>query len=215
MDTVTLASGASLPRLIKGGWQLAGGHGPVDRAAAIRDMFAFAEAGVTAFDCADIYTGVEELIGDFLRQWRTTYPSIPIRIHTKCVPDLKALLGLTPADVHRIVHRSRQRLGVETIDLVQLHWWDYDIEGAVQAAGALLRLREQGVLHWADQLRQYTRGGLGCSWNSCGHTPGAVLTARPTAGSCNDCPRLHPRVHHALLRRAGRWLLVRTLAWRT
>ncbi|MFN8570485.1 MAG: aldo/keto reductase [Gemmatimonadaceae bacterium] len=146
MDSITLSSGAKVPRLIKGGWQLAGGHGRVDPDAAIRDMFAFAEAGITAFDCADIYTGVEALIGEFLRQWRAVHPTTPIRVHTKCVPDLNALSSLTPADINRIVDRSRRRLGVERIDLVQLHWWDYDVPGVVQAAEALLRLREQGAL---------------------------------------------------------------------
>ena len=67
VPTRELAPGYAVPRLIKGGWQLAGGHGSVDRAHAIADMVAFAEAGITAFDCADIYTGVEELIGEFLR----------------------------------------------------------------------------------------------------------------------------------------------------
>ena len=60
-------------RLIKGGWQLAGGHGAVDDAAAIADMFAYAESGIRAFDCADIYTGVEALIGRFLAAWRAKH----------------------------------------------------------------------------------------------------------------------------------------------
>ena len=58
-----LAPGHEISRLIRGGWQLAGGHGPVDRARAIDDMFVFLDRGVTTFDCADIYTGAEEMIG--------------------------------------------------------------------------------------------------------------------------------------------------------
>ena len=64
---VALAPGYTIPRLVKGGWQLAGGHGAVDRDAALADMRAFVAAGMTSFDCADIYTGVEALIGDFVR----------------------------------------------------------------------------------------------------------------------------------------------------
>lgn len=37
----------------------------MDRADAIEDMIAFAEAGITTFDCADIYTGIGEMIGAF------------------------------------------------------------------------------------------------------------------------------------------------------
>ena len=46
-------------RIIRGGWQLAGGHDPVDAAEQIEDMIAFADAGITTFDCADIYTALK------------------------------------------------------------------------------------------------------------------------------------------------------------
>ena len=51
---VQLAPGYSISRLLKGGWQLAGGHGPIERDAAFDDMDRFVEAGITTFDCADI-----------------------------------------------------------------------------------------------------------------------------------------------------------------
>ena len=38
---VALAPGYTIPRLVKGGWQLAGGHGAVDHDAALADMRAF------------------------------------------------------------------------------------------------------------------------------------------------------------------------------
>ena len=68
------ADGYSISRLIKGGWHLAGDHGPVQPAQAIEDMARFVEAGITTFDCADIYTGVEQLIGDFRRADTTAVP---------------------------------------------------------------------------------------------------------------------------------------------
>ncbi|MBT6533934.1 MAG: aldo/keto reductase, partial [Marinovum sp.] len=58
----------SISRIIKGGWQLAGDHGPIVPDRVVQDMFAFVDAGITTFDCADIYTGVEELIGAFRAQ---------------------------------------------------------------------------------------------------------------------------------------------------
>jgi aryl-alcohol dehydrogenase-like predicted oxidoreductase len=54
VETTTLAPGHEISRILRGGWQLAGGHGPVERERAIADMFAFLDAGITAFDCADI-----------------------------------------------------------------------------------------------------------------------------------------------------------------
>ncbi len=148
LPTVQVAPGYVIPRLIKGGWQLAGGHGKVDREAALQDMMVFADAGITAFDCADIYTGVEELIGEFLRAWQSARgPSAPpIRVHTKCVPDLAALPTLTRGGIERLIDRSRQRLGVDVLDLVQFHWWDFEIPGVEAAALHLAALRQAGAI---------------------------------------------------------------------
>ena len=66
VETLELAPAYRISRLLRGGWQLAGGHGPVDEERAIADMAAFVDAGVTTFDCADIYTGVEDMIGRYL-----------------------------------------------------------------------------------------------------------------------------------------------------
>jgi aryl-alcohol dehydrogenase-like predicted oxidoreductase len=138
---VDLAPGYSIARVIKGGWQLAGGHGAVDRASAIADMHAFVDAGCTTFDCADIYTGVEALIGAFIRDRGR---SSDLQIHTKYVPDRTQLGRLTAADVAGAVERSISRLGVDAIDLVQFHWWDYAVPGAVDALGWLADLRAAG-----------------------------------------------------------------------
>ena len=137
-----------IPPLIKGGWQLAGGHGAVDADGAVADMFAFAEAGIRAFDCADIYTGVEVLIGRFLREWRARHGTDAprIRVHTKCVPDLDLLLTLKRADLERTIDRSLRRLGVEQLDLVQFHWWDFAIPGFVEAALHLTAMQRDGKI---------------------------------------------------------------------
>lgn len=139
----TLVPGYSISRLIKGGWQLAGGHGEVDGAAARRDMRAFVDAGLTTFDCADIYTGVESLIGDFVRE---RGGAAGLQIHTKYVPDRAALASLTPAATARAIDRSLRRLRVDALDLVQLHWWDYAVPGAVEALHTLGGLQRAGKI---------------------------------------------------------------------
>jgi aryl-alcohol dehydrogenase-like predicted oxidoreductase len=139
---VTLAPGYDISRVIKGGWQLAGGHGPVRDDAARADMAAHVAAGITAFDCADIYTGVEERIGDFLRDRAPDEPAV--QVHTKCVPDLAALDTLGVRDLEALVARSQARLGVGALDLVQLHWWDYERGDLVGAARALHALQRAG-----------------------------------------------------------------------
>ena len=141
---IDLAPGYGISRVIKGGWHLAGGHGPIDAGQALEDMAAFVEAGITTFDCADIYTGVEELIGRF----RMRYPTLArgVQIHTKFVPDLQSLATLDADGVERSIDRSLARLRVERLDLVQFHWWDYAVPGYVEAARELARLRSKGKI---------------------------------------------------------------------
>lgn len=160
---VELAPGYTVSRLIKGGWQLAGGHGVVDPTSAVSDMELFAEAGITTFDCADIYTGVEALIGEFL----VTRRPGDLQVHTKCVPDLASLAHLSAADLSAMIDRSRARLGVDVLDLVQLHWWDYARGDFVAAATALAALRDAGKVRQIGatnfgsvQLRSIVEAGV-------------------------------------------------------
>ena len=156
VERLELAPGYSISRIIGGGWQLSAGHGtsvryarPVDRRAVVDDLLRLVDAGFTTFDCADIYTGVEELYGELLRRYRERGgdPELAgVQIHTKCVPDLADLPGLARRDVAGLVDRSLARLGVERLDLVQLHWWDYAVPGYLDAASWLAELRDRGKI---------------------------------------------------------------------
>lgn len=141
---IQIGGGYDISRIIKGGWHLAGDHGPVDPEQALHDMAAFVEAGITTFDCADIYTGVEALIGRF----RARYPTLArdLQIHTKFIPDLRALAEVDARYIERSIDRSLQRLGVERLDLVQFHWWDYGVGGYVDTAVELARLKDKGKI---------------------------------------------------------------------
>jgi aryl-alcohol dehydrogenase-like predicted oxidoreductase len=145
MQTFQLAPGYEISRVLRGGWQLAHGHGQVRSDDAIADMVAFADAGITTFDCADIYTGVEELIGEFRQRYgdlRGQEALDRIRVHTKCVPDLQILSRIGKRDVESVIDQSLRRLKTDRLDLVQFHWWDYDVPGWLETA------------HWLDELRQ-------------------------------------------------------------
>jgi aryl-alcohol dehydrogenase-like predicted oxidoreductase len=142
---VELAPGYSVSRVITGCWQLAEDHGATsDGLDAWVDRWTRGvEAGFTTFDCADIYTGVEELLGGFLR--RLSDPG-RVQIHTKYVPDRASLATLRRGDVERAVDRSLRRLGREALDLVQFHWWDYEVPGYLDAAGWLAELQRAGKI---------------------------------------------------------------------
>jgi aryl-alcohol dehydrogenase-like predicted oxidoreductase len=145
IETAELAPGYRIPRVIRGGWQLAGGHGDVDRGRAIDDISAFVEAGLNTVDGADIYTGVEEIYGEFNARRSARHQPV-LQVHTKCVPDFDDLARVDAAYVRAIVERSLQRLQVERLDLVQFHWWDYGAPGCVPAALALAELQREGLI---------------------------------------------------------------------
>jgi aryl-alcohol dehydrogenase-like predicted oxidoreductase len=50
------------------------------------------------------------------------------------------------AYVERIIDRSLSRLGMERLDMVQFHWWDFAVPGYVEAAQELDRLRRVGKI---------------------------------------------------------------------
>jgi aryl-alcohol dehydrogenase-like predicted oxidoreductase len=148
MRYIDLAHNYTISRILKGGWQLAGGHGEIDREQAIKDMAEFATLGITTFDMADIYTGVEEMTGEFLKDLEHNNPNLrsKMKIHTKYVPDRDKLPNLTFADTENIINRSLLRLGVQKLDLVQFHWWDYTAGDYVEAALHLKKLQEEGKI---------------------------------------------------------------------
>lgn len=145
IETTELAPGYRIPRIIRGGWQLAGDHGPVDRQRAVQEIAAFVDAGLDTVDGADIYTGVEALYGEF-NALRRTAGRPPLQVHTKCVPDHEDLARADAAYIRRIVERSLQRLQLQRLDLVQFHWWDYRVPGWVEAALALSALQREGLI---------------------------------------------------------------------
>ena len=143
--TAELRPGYTISRLIKGGWQLAGGHGEIDAETAVADMAAYIEAGLFTFDCADIYTGVEALIGTFRRRAPEAVRA-RVKVHTKFVPDLDVLARIDRAHVRRTIERSLQRLGQERLDLVQFHWWDYAVPRYRETALWLRELQAEGKI---------------------------------------------------------------------
>lgn len=103
-----------------GTWQLGADWGEVDENEALDVLAASVEAGVTFFDTADVYGDgrSESLIGRFLRE----NPEAGVTVATKMGrrgPQDPAQFTL--ANFRAWTDRSRRNLGVDTLDLVQLH----------------------------------------------------------------------------------------------
>lgn len=113
-----------------GAWGIGGSWGPVDDALSIRTLLAAFDRGVNFVDTAQMYGNghSEEVIGQALRQWKGD----PIYIATKVQPVVwprpheldPSFEGRYPAaHLREQCEASLRRLGVETIDLYQLHGW--------------------------------------------------------------------------------------------
>lgn len=195
MPRSNIAPDYSVSRVIRGGWQISSGHTPgqpLDRQQAVDDTLAFIREGITTLDFGDIYLGVEETIGESLRQLRHQYGNdarAMVQLHTKYVPDLSVLPEHSFTHVERIIDRSRDRLGVEMLDLVQFHWWDYRIPGYVDAMLHLQRLQEQGKIRSLGvtnfdvaHMRAFAEAGV---TPATAQVQYSVLDGRP-AGSMTD-----------------------------
>jgi aryl-alcohol dehydrogenase-like predicted oxidoreductase len=109
-----------------GCWQLGGDWGQVDEARALGVLHAAVDAGVTFLDTADVYGDgrSETLIGRFLRERRSAGPDAgDLVVATKAgrradphVPE-----AYSAGNLRAWADRSRRNLGVDTLDLLQLH----------------------------------------------------------------------------------------------
>jgi aryl-alcohol dehydrogenase-like predicted oxidoreductase len=103
-----------------GAWQLGGDWGHVDEDDALAVLAAAAQEGVDFIDTADVYGDgrSEQLIGRFLRD----HPDAAITVATKMGRRVDQVPGnYTEANFRAWNDRSRTNLGVDTLDLVQLH----------------------------------------------------------------------------------------------
>jgi aryl-alcohol dehydrogenase-like predicted oxidoreductase len=101
-----------------GTWQLGADWGDVSEEEAHATLQAAFDAGVTFFDTADVYgDGRSE---EFLGSFRKTHPGITIATKMgRRVPQDPAAYSLD--NFRAWTDRSRANLGVDTVDLVQLH----------------------------------------------------------------------------------------------
>lgn len=154
VERIDVAPGLNVSRIWKGGWHLSGGHGDIDPAAAVEDMRAFAEAGITTFDVGDIYTGVEAMIGEF----RKMYPALAKRleINDKAVPDYDSLTAVTARQLEETVDRSLARLGVDRVDMLQFAWWDTKRGDYVAAAKAYADIVKRGKARYLGGINFLT-----------------------------------------------------------
>lgn len=146
--TLTLGGDLTVHRLGYGTMRLTGpgiwGE-PSDRAGAVALLRRAVELGVDFFDTADSYGPF--VAEDLLREALHPYEGIVVATKgglTRQGPDKWAPVG-SPYYLRQCVEMSLRRLGVDCIDLYQLHRIDQNVPLADQV-GALKRMQEQGKI---------------------------------------------------------------------
>ena len=104
-----------------GCWQLGGGWGTVGDEQALGVLRAAVDAGVTFLDTADVYGDgrSETFIGRFLRERGHEGLTVATKVGGRADP--KGPEAFTADNLRAWTDRSRRNLGVDTLDLVQLH----------------------------------------------------------------------------------------------
>ncbi len=138
-----------------------GGHPWVlDESAAREVVVAALEAGVTTFDTANVYSGgsSEEFTGRILREVadRDDYV-LATKVHGRMRPGPNGA-GLSRRAIMSEIDHSLRRLGVDHVDLYQIHRWDphTPIEETMEALHDVVRAGKARYLGassmWAWQL---------------------------------------------------------------
>jgi aryl-alcohol dehydrogenase-like predicted oxidoreductase/enamine deaminase RidA (YjgF/YER057c/UK114 family) len=145
---IRLAPDLEISRIVTGLWQIA----DMERSGQTLDpnktataLAAYAEAGFASFDMADHYGSAEVIAGRFLERARNGEFSLhaPPTAFTKWCPEP----GPMSREVVRAgIGRSLRRMGLERIDLLQLHWWNYEHPGYLDAMKELAELQAEGQI---------------------------------------------------------------------
>lgn len=142
-----LAPDLTICRIVNGMWQVAGGHGYIDHKLAIEDMIRYHDVGFTTWDLADIYGPAEDFIGDFRHKLLALKGSKEelnkVQALTKWVPQPRII---TRSIVNENIQRSLNRMDVNSLDLLQFHWWDYNNPYYMDALRYLSDLRGKGLI---------------------------------------------------------------------
>ena len=103
-----------------GAWAIGADWGAVDDTQSLKALHAAADAGVTLIDTADVYGDghSEQVVARFLRERADPRIFVATKMGRRAPLDMARY---TPEAFREWVDRSRENLGVERLDLVQLH----------------------------------------------------------------------------------------------
>ena len=139
-------TGATISEIGFGAWQIGGSWGDVSEADGKRALHAALDAGVTFIDTADVYGDgrSEKIIAAVLKERGGDKPFVATKAGRRLNPHVAE--AYTGENIEAFIDRSLANLGVETLDLVQLHCPPTEVYYRPELFGALDRLVTKGKI---------------------------------------------------------------------
>lgn len=153
-------SGIDVSEIGLGTWQVGGRWGdPFDSASAERVLQRAVEAGVNFIDTADVYSDgeSEKAVGRFVRS-----SGQRLFVATKCGRQLSPhdAAGYTPQAMRQFVEASLSRLGLERLDLIQLHCPPTAVYYRPEVFEVFDRLKDEGKIAFLGVSVEKVEEGL-------------------------------------------------------
>jgi aryl-alcohol dehydrogenase-like predicted oxidoreductase len=138
-----------------GAWQIGGSWGEVSEADGRAALNAALDAGVTFIDTADVYGDgrSERIIADVLKARGGKRPMVATKAGRRLNPHVAD--GYTRANLEAFIDRSLANLGVERLDLVQLHCPPTEVYYRPEVFEGLEEIRRAGkIAHYGVSVEK-------------------------------------------------------------
>lgn len=160
-------TGWSVSDVSFGAWAVGGTWGPTDDTESLAAMNRALDLGVNLIDTADVYGDghSERLIQTLLKDRPED-----VRVLTKAGRRLNPHVaeGYTAANIEGFIDRSRENLGMDTLDLVQLHCPPTPVYYEPELFGALDGLVKAGKMrHWGVSVEKIEEGLKAMEYANC------------------------------------------------
>ena len=156
-------TGWQVSEIAFGGWQLGGSWGAVNDNESVKTLLHAYECGINFVDTAELYGAgrSETVVGKSLDQWTGSKIYVATKIQPLKWPDADdenpTMRGRYPSwHLREGVDKALTRLGVEQLDLLQLHCWAPDLVSSLDWLETLNELRLDGKInHVGVSIRDY------------------------------------------------------------
>lgn len=150
-----------------GAWAVGGTWGPVEDEESMAAMHRAVDLGVNFFDTADVYgDGRSERLIQRLRKERSEEIHVATKAGRRLNPHVAE--GYNRENLEAFIDRSRQNLGVDTLDLLQLHCPPTPVFYEPEVFDALDDFVKAGKLrHWGVSVEKVEEGLKAMEYPNC------------------------------------------------